>query len=334
MILITGATGLVGAYLLFDLSKQNESVAALYRSEERKKIVFQFFAKYDPYHPKQYRRVIWHQACLNDIVALEKAFEGVTHVFHCAAFVSLFHHHKKKLQKVNVEGTANVVNLALEKGVKKLIYISSIAALGSSEKESLINENTVWNVNGEHTAYAHSKFEAEMEVWRGNQEGLRTVILNPGVILSTDFWHRSSGKILDRIQQGLSFYPTGKIAIVAVEDVVKACLLAHQTNSLDQNRFILVAQNMSYQSFISTIANGFFKKPARYPLSKSGLNLLLVLEFVLQKLIGRKRQLSKGLIDTFCSEAEYDGSKIEKVATFNYKPTTELLEQLIRKSKG
>jgi dihydroflavonol-4-reductase len=334
MVLITGATGLVGVHLLFNLSKENESVAALYRYEERKNTVFQFFAKRDPQHPKQFRKVVWHQGSLNDINALEKAFEGVTHVFHCAAFVSLFHHHANKLHKVNVEGTANVVNLALEKGIKKLIYISSIAALGSDKKKQLIDENAVWNVNGEHTAYAHSKFEAEMEVWRGTQEGLCAVILNPGVILSTDFWHRSSGKIMERIAKGLPFYPTGKLAIVGVEDVVKACLLGFNTSALDQNRFILVAQNLTYQSFITTLSKGFSKSPPRYELSRKLLKGLLILESIFQKLSGRKRQLSKGLIETFCSKLEYDGTKIEKTAAFQYMPNDQLIEQLLNAYKG
>jgi len=334
MILVTGATGLVGVYLLFEISKQNKPVAALYRSEERKESVFNFFCKYDPNHPKQFNQVIWHKGVLNDLVALEKAFEGVTHVFHCAAFVSLFHHHKYKLQKVNVEGTANVVNLAVQNNIKKLTYISSIAALGGSEREGLIDENAVWNINGQHTAYALSKFEAEMEVWRGTQEGLKAVILNPGVILSTDFWHRSSGVILDRIQRGLSFYPTGKLAIVAVEDVVRACLLSYETNALDQNRYILVSENMSYLSFITTMANGFSKKPPRYALSKGKLYMVWFIEYILQKLMGRKRQLSKGLINSLCSQVEYDGSKIEKSAAFKYNASSHLLEQLIKSQKG
>jgi len=330
MILITGATGLVGAHLLFKLTEDTDSIAAFYRREEGKVTVYQFFAKNDPQHPNRYNRILWHQGTLNDLTRLEQAFENVTQVVHCAAFVSLFHHHAEKLQKVNVEGTANVVNLALQKGVKKLIHISSIAALGSPVKESRVDETVSWDFNAEHTPYAQSKFGAEMEVWRGIEEGLPAVILNPGVILSTSFWERSSGVIIDRIARGLSFYPTGKLALVSVEDVVQACLIGLKTATLDQNRFILVAQNLSYREFINRIAQGISVPASRYALRKSWLSVALGLEWLFQ-VVGRKRQLSKGLIDTLCSKLEYDGTKIENTtSSFQYESTSEVLDRIIK----
>ena len=164
----------------------------------------------------------------------------------------------------------------------------------------------------------------------GIRVGVCGVILNPGVVLSATLWNRSSGKILDKIAKGLNFYPTGNIAFVSVEDVVKVSLIAHETNILDQNRFVLVAKNLPYQSFIAQLAKGFGKKSPKYPLKKSYLFLTMVIESLLHSLKIHRRQLSKGLIDAFCSSTKYDGSKIEKVTTFKYEPSKRVFERLIR----
>ena len=330
MILVTGATGLVGAHLLLSLARKHNKLVALYRSKQKKSAVLALFSKNDADHPKLYNRIVWLKAELNDLYQLEKAFKGITQVFHCAALVSLFYYHKEKLLKVNVEGTANIVNFALKNRLEKMIYVSSIAALGESKHSGIIDENSSWNLNAEYTPYAVSKFNAEMEVWRGIQEGLCAVILNPGVVLSATLWNRSSGKILDKIAKGLNFYPTGNIAFVSVEDVVKVSLIAHETNILDQNRFVLVAKNLPYQSFIAQLAKGFGKKSPKYPLKKSYLFLTMVIESLLHSLKIHRRQLSKGLIDAFCSSTKYDGSKIEKVTTFKYEPSKRVFERLIR----
>ena len=334
MILVTGATGLVGAHLLLALTKKHNKLVGLYRSKQKKSAVFSLFSENDAEHPKLYNRVVWMKTELNDLNQLEMAFKGITQVFHCAALVSIFYHHKQKLRKVNVEGTANIVNFALKNRLEKMIYVSSIAALGEPNHNGIKDENSFWNLNAECTPYAISKFNAEMEVWRGIQEGLCAVILNPGVVLSASLWNRSSGKILDKIANGLSFYPTGNIAFVSVEDFVKVSLIAHETDALDQNRFVLVAKNLPYQSFIAQLAKGFGKKSPKYPIKKSWLFVAMALESLLHGLKIRKRQLTKGLIDAFCSTTKYDGSKIEKATSFKYEPSKKVFDRLIKGVKN
>ena len=182
MVLITGATGLVGSHLALHLLENNERIRAIYRTKtsiEKTKSLFKLYGK-----ESLFEQIEWIEADINDIPSLEIAFKGVEYVYHCAALISFDPKDEKKLRKINIEGTANIVNFCLAFNVKKLCHVSSIAALGDlMEHETLITEETIWNPEKHHSDYAISKYGAEMEIWRGLQEGLPVVIINPGVIL-------------------------------------------------------------------------------------------------------------------------------------------------------
>ena len=180
MILVTGGTGMVGAHLLLACVKNNFPVRALYRSASRLQEVADFFSHNFPDQPTYFEQIQWHQTDLNDIVNLEKAFDNIDQIYHCAAKVSFASYHSEKLIKTNREGTANLVNLAVKYKVKKMAYVSSIAALGVEPTVKKVNEDFSWNPSLLHTPYAYSKYGAELEVWRGSQEGLEVVIVNPG----------------------------------------------------------------------------------------------------------------------------------------------------------
>ena len=198
MILVTGGTGLVGSHLLYELTLKNEFVRAIYRNEKKLSVVKKIFSYYTKTPDLLFNKIQWIQADLLDVTLLIEAFKDVRWVYHCAAFVSLEPNKYLKLRKTNIEGTANIVNLCLSNGIEKLCYVSSVAALGKPLNNLEIDENSLWNPEAPNSLYGITKYGAEMEVWRGTQEGLNAVIVNPGVILGPGIWNDGSGQIFKR----------------------------------------------------------------------------------------------------------------------------------------
>jgi len=240
MILVTGGTGLVGAHLLYKLTSQNEKIRAIYRSEHKIQLVKNVFESYSADAENLFKKIEWVEADILDIPALLEAFKDITYVYHSAAFVSFEPNKYHLLRRTNIDGTANVVNLCLSENVKKLCYVSSIATLGNELNNKPVSEDTIWNPEADNNDYAITKYGAEMEVWRGTQEGLNAVIVNPGVILGFGFWDNGTGNLFKKAQKGFKFYTSGTIALVSVEDVVKVMIdLMH--SDIVNERFVLIA---------------------------------------------------------------------------------------------
>ena len=326
MILITGGTGLVGAHLILKCSIMKLKIRAIYRRQEKVNEVELFFKKFTPKNDKNcFERIEWIKTNLNDIIGLDNAFKGVEQVYHCAAKVSLANFHKDILLKTNVEGTTNIVNLCIKHKVKKLVYVSSIASIGAEKGIKIINESNSWFKNQKHTHYAYSKFASEMEVWRGVQEGLNVIIVNPGVIIGYNFSSNSGNIIFKRVNKGSLFYTIGRIALVDVNDVVKAMILLMSSN-IKNKRFILVSENISQKEFLDKIAFRMNNIKTRFPLKRVILITLLITEKILNIFRIKKRFLSYALIDVLCSLQEYDGEKIKKYINFDYTPVENSLE--------
>ena len=219
MIFVTGGTGVLGSQLLFDLSQDDVIIRALYRSESKRNQLFSFFLRFDPEHGEQrYQKIEWVQGDILDIVTLEEQMAGCEYVYHCAAIVSFHKRSFGQMLKVNRVGTANIVNAALSVGVKKLCYVSSTAAIGGTAKE-IVTEKTSWKNTPTTSGYSITKYSAEKEVWRGIEEGLPAVIVNPCVILGAGNWDDSSLTMLRTLQSGMKYYPPGKNATVDARDV-------------------------------------------------------------------------------------------------------------------
>lgn len=327
MILVTGGTGMVGAHVLLECVKKKQKTRAIYRRKESLIKIRELFETLAPKQPHFFDTIEWVQTDLNDLCNLEKAFHGITHVYHCAAKVSFAQFHQEKLLKTNVEGTANVVNLCLQYKVKKLVYVSSIASIGAEKNIKEIDETHSWSNSQDHTPYAYSKYGAELEVWRASQEGLAVVIINPGVILGAHFWHRSSGTIIQRIGKGLRYYFPGKTAVVALEDVVKALLLLMES-SIKNERFILVSETIPQKVLLDKIADALNKKRPSFRLSKKLLLVLFIFEKTLDVLMLRKNFLSISLVEALCNDQEYDGSKISTSLSFKYSSTDAVIKKI------
>lgn len=244
MILVTGGTGFLGAELLKQLTDRGLAVRALRR--EKSKI---------PALIQHNTLIEWFNADINEPATLEEAFENVTQVYHCAAFVSSSSKHKKQLFHVNIDGTSNLVNLCMEHNCR-LLHVSSVAALGIAKKDNQITEKNFWEYDSKAHAYGLSKYEGEMEVWRGINEGLNAVIVNPSIIIGKNAGFEGSGAIFKLVKDGFSFYTNGASGFVAVEDVAQSMILLMDTE-VSGERYIISAGNLHYKDLFTEIANGF-----------------------------------------------------------------------------
>jgi len=331
MILVTGGTGLVGYHLLLQLSQEKEAIRAIYRSEKKLHHVKNLFLAANQL--AAFEKIDWVQADILDVPALELAFTDVTLVYHCAALVSFNPKDEDKLYQNNIVGTANVVNISLSKNVKKLCYVSSIAALGNGTEHNLIvNEETERNNEAVRSDYSISKFGAEMEVWRGFQEGLGVVIVNPGVIFGYGFPKEGSNLFIQNIKEGQLFYTLGKLGIVPVEDVVKA-MVTLMKSSISGERFILVAEDVTYKELFDSITDNLQAKKPKYEVKKWQVQIARILEFMIATLFFRKRMLTKSTINSLYNLEVHDTSKITNAIVFEFSDMKVYLKSLIEKMK-
>lgn len=324
MILVTGGTGLVGSHLLYKLTSNNESVRAIYRRVHKLEAVKKVFSYYTDDVETLYNRIEWVEADLNDIPALSPAFKDVTYVYHCAAFVSFEPDKYRQLRKINIEGTANVVNLCVANQIKKLCYVSSIAAIGHElDANKLITEQTLWNPEEDHGVYAITKYGAEMEVWRGTQEGVDTVIVNPGMILGPGFWRGGgSGSLINQIYKGFPYYTSGMTAYVDVDDVVEA-MIQLMKSDIKNESFIVISEHLSFKDFQTMVAKALGVQPAKKEAGKLLLSIGWRMDWLAHKLNGKRRKLSKQMAKTAMTKTIYDNSKLKRAINFEFIPLKE-----------
>jgi len=316
MILVTGGTGLVGAHLLLKLTEGTMPVRAIYRNEKRIAATRNLFSNQGK--EELFGKIEWIQADIIDIPSLEDAFKNVTYVYHCAALISYDPADEKKLHKVNIEGTANMVNCALAADVKKFCHVSSIAALGDLKPgESIITEETEWNPEKRHSDYALTKHGAEIEVWRARQEGLPIVIINPGLIFGYGFWEQGSSQIIQSVKKGQQFYTKGLYGIIAVEDVVEIMMRLMDGN-FEGERYTLVAENIACNHLLNTIADDMNKKRPSIYATKALTSFAWRADWVLSKLLLRKRKFSRDVARSSHNTETFDNSKIIKALHYNF----------------
>ena len=319
MILVTGGTGLVGAHLLFHLLNENQPIRAIYRNEKKFDTVKRIFGYYTNNADALFDTIEWVKADLNNIPQLTEAFKDITHVYHCAAFVSFEPDKFNLLQKTNIKGTANIVNFCIDHKVEKLCYVSSIAALGASLNNKAITEDTEWNKEIDNSVYAITKYGAELEVWRGTQEGLDAVIVNPGVIIGPGIWRYGSGSLIKMIYNGLKYYTTGSTGYVDVNDVVKAMIQLVKSD-VKNERYILVSENLSFKDFFIKTANYLGVKPPQKEAKPWLLNIAWRLDWLKHKLTKKRRVLSKQTANSAVTTTIYSNNKIKDAIGFEFLP--------------
>lgn len=330
MILVTGGTGLVGAHLLYKLCEENSQVVALYRNVKTQETTKEIFDLYGA--SNNFNKIIWRQADITDIPALTIAFKDITHVYHAAAMVSFSPKDSEKLRKVNIEGTANIVNFCITNNIKKLCYVSSIATLSKKPGFSVMDEDSEWNPEGDHSDYSLSKFGGEMEVWRGSQEDLEVVIVNPGVIFGFGAWNVNTGKLFHKIKKGFLFYTTGVTGVVDVNDVTNAMITLMDSNIKNQ-RFVLVNNNYSFKDLFTLIANKLGVKPPKYKITKGITEVVWRINSFFSIISFGNLQIGLNKYSAKAAQKKrfYDGTKIKKSVDFTYTPFDITIEKIASK---
>jgi dihydroflavonol-4-reductase len=253
MILVTGATGLLGSHVVCELVSAGRSVRAMYRSDIRRNRVLKLLEYYFPDSFRElWQKIEWIECDILDLMDLETAFDGCDEVVHCAALVSFHRRDFYDLFQANRTGTSNVVNQALLSGIRKLVHVSSTAAIGSDSElhDGIKRESNRWNPNESASGYALSKYSAEKEVWRGIEEGLNAAIVNPSLMFGPGDWDESSLTILRTLKNGLRFYTKGGNAFVDVRDVAKAIRLLLDSD-VSAERYLVTGHNLSFREFFN-----------------------------------------------------------------------------------
>lgn len=313
MILVTGATGLVGAHLLLRLCEEEQPVKALFRSEKRKDLVAQLFKKAGK--ESLFNNIHWQKGDITDTSTLEPVFKNIKTVFHCAAMVSFDPNKKEEILKTNIEGTANIVNFCLAFKIQKLCFISSIAAIGEPKAPSSIADETAeWNPEKPHSDYALSKYGAEMEVWRGQQEGLNTLIVNPGVIFGEGFNDEGSQQILALAKKRYIPFTNSTLPLIHVTEVIDVLLLLNE-KKISNDSFILVGSQPTYKDFFNAVKN---KSGKLIEIKRWMSALFWKLDFLLNKLGLKKRVYSKQQHQSAFSNTTYSSTKIKNTLHFNF----------------
>jgi nucleoside-diphosphate-sugar epimerase len=326
MILVTGGTGLVGSHLLYHLVQNEEKVRAIHRKTSDLNEVKKVFSYYSTGVESKFQKIEWFESDILDLPSLNEAFSGVTQVYHAAAYISFFPNKYSILNRVNVEGTANIVNLSLAHSVKKLCYVSSIATLGKPQVSKRIDEETEFDPDEQNSVYSITKRNAELEVWRGSQEGLDTVIVNPGVIFGSGHWSSASGKIMKMIAKGISYYTSGYIGMVDVQDVAKCMISLMNSNLVNQN-YILVSENIRLKELLTQVSILLHIDPPKKEITKRKLILFSNLDWVYSKLFRTKRKLLKVSVNSLFRDYRYDSSKIKNELNYKFIPYQKTLER-------
>jgi dihydroflavonol-4-reductase len=300
-VLVTGGTGFIGAYIIKELIEKGYSVRAIRRNKK-----LPFFIS-----PEILNKVEWVSGDILDVISLNEAMQGMDHVIHSAASVSFIKKERRQLYNTNVDGTANIVNLALENEIKKLVHISSISALGRTTTGEKVNEEKKWVTSKLNSHYGISKNKAEMEVWRGIGEGLNAVIINPSTVLGFGNWHDSSCAIFKNVYKGFKWYTKGVNGFVAVEDVAKIAVLLMKS-PINEERFIINHENWEFKKLFDAIADGFGNTHPSWEATPFLSSLAWRYEKLRSTLKGDKPLITKETARIALSKTYWQNDKIRK----------------------
>jgi dihydroflavonol-4-reductase len=314
MILVTGGTGFLGSELIRALLEGGEKVRAIKRDNS---IIPALLKDKD---------IEWVYGDLSDYFSLDEALNNITHVYHCAGFISMDPADNQKLQRINVQGTANIVNLCLEKKIEKLVHVSSVAALGKAKEGSLVTEEDHW-VSDRQYGYSISKYVGEMEVWRAMAEGLTAVIVNPSIIIGKNAGTSGSSQLFEVVRKGLSFYPSGSCGFVDVEDVAKG-MIQLMNSDIDSERYIINSENYSYQKLFTTTALELGLKPPTRKARSWMLGLAWRSVSFFSLITGKRYWITKHSAHNALEQQNFSNEKIIKATGINFKPINQSIAEI------
>lgn len=323
MILLTGGTGLVGSHLLFELTQAGKTVKALRRSGSKTDIVEKLFQWYNPDgFDQQLSLIDWVDGDVSEIFSLREALKGVKQVYHCAAVVSFVPSERPHMLKINIDGTANLVNACLQAKIDKFCHCSSIAAVGRPDKGTWVDESLIWKTSRKNSYYSISKFGAEREVWRGSEEGMNVVIVNPSVILGPGDPYRSSARLFTTVKNGLRFYSKGTTGFVDARDVARSM---HELMNADivNERYILNSENLSYKEFFRIIAKHAGVKPPFFKAGRTLSEIAWRMEKIRSIVTGSNPLITKETARSASSNFQFSNQKIKNDLKMSFRTVDE-----------
>lgn len=313
MIAVTGANGLLGSFIVRKLHETNTPFIALKRKSSDTSLL------------NDLPDITWRNADVLDPISLHEAFADVTGVIHAAAMVSFTPREARKIMTTNVEGTRNVVDSCLTRGIRRLLHISSVAALGRQKDQSVIDEANLWKDSPLNTVYGESKYKAELEVFRGQEEGLSTLIVNPSVILSRGNRLKSSAKLFDYVWKQKPFYTDGSLNYVDVRDVSHLIhQLYHSTN--EGERFILNAGNITLKDFFDKTAQLLKRKAPYIRVSRPILKNVARFEALRAYFTGSEPLITKETARLANTYFFYDNQKVTTALGYSFQPLESTLQ--------
>ncbi len=327
MILVTGGTGLLGSHLLYFLLKKDNKIKALYRNDKKLEQVKSVFAYYSNNSTHLFDRIEWVKGDILDLPSLENALKGVSKVYHLAAIVAFDRKSESRMKKVNIEGTANIVNLCLNNEVEKICHASSIATISKTIDGSEATEDDYWNPDAENSGYAISKNGAEMEVWRGVEEGLNSVIVNPSIIIGPGFWNSSSGKLFSSVKNGMKFFTNGGSGFVGVHDVAKAMIQLMESD-VSNERYILNSENLSYRKVFSEIATNLNVDPPKFEAKGWMLSLAWRLDVLKSYLFGSAQRLNSDSARSAKFTSSFNNDKVKSQLNIEFEPIDKVINKV------
>jgi dihydroflavonol-4-reductase len=325
--LVTGATGILGSHVALALLQKGRDVKALKRKGGDTNNLRKLFNYYNADHLAE--KITWVEADITDIFSLDGVLQGVDHVYHCAGYVSFSNKDRKQLFEVNEVGTRNLVNAALSQGVNAFCFASSLATIRNPDIKGEMNEDVFWKSTGRESDYSVSKYNAEREVWRGMEEGLQAVIVNPGILLTPGFWNQSSSRIFPRCYKGNKFYSGGTSGYISARDAATIMIRLMEERHFDE-RFILVEGNYTYREIFTRI-QGHFELPA--PSIEAGpvmLRVGRVLLTILAFFTGKEPEISKAMIRSLQNRVVYSNKKLLRTLNPTLVPVPEVIESICK----
>lgn len=322
-IAITGATGFLGSHLACRLSLAGHDVVAIKRKDSDMAQFHQIRAVYG-----DQVSVEWCVADIRDLISLDDAFNNTDQVVHCAGMVSFLKKDSDRLLEVNQHGTANVVDACLKANVKRLCHVSSTSVFPSSDKT--VDESFDFNPDGPHSKYGLSKHLAELEVFRGAEEGLNTVIINPSIILGYGDWNQGPCKLFHHIAGGFRFYSTGANAFVGVEDVCNAIEGLLQSDV--SGRYLCTAENLPFKTIFDWMAEGFGTRPPSVRVGKS-LNSLAWRIASCLRFFGIETMITRESARSANSVQKYSSEKLRSTLVMKFRPIHEVITESAERYK-
>jgi len=312
MVAITGGTGILGMRFVYDLTVSGRKVRMLVRPDSDIELLERTLSFYHGADAAElFSRIEFVEGDILDVFSLRDLLEGCDEMIHSAAMVSFHPRDADRMYQVNRQGTANVVNACLAYDVK-LLYVSSVAALGRTTNEKVLDESSLWKDSPINSNYAISKYNAELEVWRGIEEGLKAVIVNPSIILGAGGTDRSSGTLFGSVLGENPFYTEGLATAVDVRDVSRMALELFE-RGIASERFVLHSEQISYKDMFHEMAKVLGKRVPSIKASQGLLSIAWRVMAMKDFIFRTKSMITKETAQSAKNEYDYRTNKVRSV---------------------